>query len=124
MCPRSGFRSGGTCEFTLVPVFVLGEHPTVPSFQFSLRGNTRQNHPFGKPRFCEPAIIYGVTDTDLNSFRISFGVTDTDLALIIAQLLNDSFPTLSLTLDQLELCYYAWLKLTCLSFWTKEASLP
>ena len=27
MCPRSGFRSGGTCERTLVPVFVPGEHP-------------------------------------------------------------------------------------------------
>ena len=36
----SGFRSGGTCECTLVLVFVLGEH--------------RQNHPFGKPPFWEP----------------------------------------------------------------------
>ena len=30
MCPRSGFRSGGTSECTIVPVFVLvsvpGEH--------------------------------------------------------------------------------------------------
>ena len=25
MCPRSGFRSGGTCERTLAPVFVPGE---------------------------------------------------------------------------------------------------
>ena len=27
MYHRSGFRSGGTCELTLVPVFVPGEHP-------------------------------------------------------------------------------------------------
>ena len=50
MCPRSGFRSGGTCECTLVPdfrsggtsertlvpVFVPGEHPC-PSFPCSFR---------------------------------------------------------------------------------------
>ena len=47
MCPRSGVRSEGTCERTLVPVFVLGEHPNVPSFRFSFRGNIRQDHPFG-----------------------------------------------------------------------------
>ena len=34
-----GFRSEGTCECTLVPVFVPGEHPNVPSFRFSFRGN-------------------------------------------------------------------------------------
>ena len=34
MCPRSGFRSGGTYESTLVSVFVPGEHPNVPSFRF------------------------------------------------------------------------------------------
>ena len=45
MYPRSGFRSWGTCERTLVPVFVPGEHPNVPSFWFSFRGNIRQNHP-------------------------------------------------------------------------------
>ena len=45
MYPRSGFRSGGTCKRTLVPVFVLGEHPNVPSFRFSFRRNIRQNHP-------------------------------------------------------------------------------
>ena len=27
MCPRSSLRSGGTCECTLVPVVVPGEHP-------------------------------------------------------------------------------------------------
>ena len=51
MCPRSGFRSGGTCECTLVPVFVPGEHPNVPSFRMSFRGNIRQNHPFGNHPF-------------------------------------------------------------------------
>ena len=51
MWPRSSFRSGGTCERTLVPVFVPGEHPIVPSFRFSFRGNIRQNHPFGEPPF-------------------------------------------------------------------------
>ena len=29
MCPRPGFRSGGKCERTLIPVFVPGEHPNV-----------------------------------------------------------------------------------------------
>ena len=53
--PRSGFRSGGTCERTLVPVFVPGEHPNVPSFRFLFRGTSAkspllENHPFGKPR--------------------------------------------------------------------------
>ena len=51
MYPRSGFRSVGTCECTLVPVFVPGEHPNVPSFRFSFRGNIRQNHPFGNHPF-------------------------------------------------------------------------
>ena len=54
MHPRSGFRSGGTCERTLFPVFVPGEHPNVPSFQFSFQGNVRQNHPYGKPPFSQP----------------------------------------------------------------------
>ena len=40
--PRSGFRSGGTSERTLVPVFVPGEHPNVPSFWFSFRGNIQE----------------------------------------------------------------------------------
>ena len=30
--PRFGFRSGGTSECTLVPVFVPGEHPPKPPF--------------------------------------------------------------------------------------------
>ena len=54
MYPRSGFRSGGAYERTLVPVFVPGEHPNVPSFRFSFRVNIRQNHPFGKAPFCQP----------------------------------------------------------------------
>ena len=52
MYPRSG--SG---EHANVPSFRFsfrGEHPKVPSFRFSLRGNIRQNHPFGKPPFCQP----------------------------------------------------------------------
>ena len=32
MHPCSGFRSRGTCERTLVPVFVPGEHPPKPPF--------------------------------------------------------------------------------------------
>ena len=32
MYPRSGFRSEGTGECTLVPVFVPGEHPPKPPF--------------------------------------------------------------------------------------------
>ena len=57
MCPRSscrsggtcertltcsGFRSGGTSEWTLVPALVLGEHPPKPPFL--------ENHPFVNPR--------------------------------------------------------------------------
>ena len=38
--PRSDFRSGGTSECTLVPVFVLGEHPPKP--------------PFWKTTLCQP----------------------------------------------------------------------
>ena len=65
---RFSFRSG-TCERTLVPVFVpggehanvpsfrfsfRGEHPNVPLFRFAFRGNIRQNHPLGKPPFWVP----------------------------------------------------------------------
>ena len=35
--PGSGFRSGGTCERTLVPVFGTGEHPPKPPFCKQLR---------------------------------------------------------------------------------------
>ena len=61
MCPRSGFVPGGmrTCERTLVPVFVQGENPNVPSFRFSFRGSIRQNHSFGKPPFCQPVMNEG-----------------------------------------------------------------
>ena len=38
--PRSGFRSGGTSECTLVPVFVPGEHPPKPPFfREEVKGN-------------------------------------------------------------------------------------
>ena len=40
MYPRSGFRSGGTCERTLVPVCIPGEHPNVPSLRFLFRGTS------------------------------------------------------------------------------------
>ena len=41
--------------------FVSGEHPNVPSFRFSFRRNIRQNHPFGKPPFCQPVIVRGAS---------------------------------------------------------------
>ena len=53
MCPCSGFRSGGTFKCTLVPVFRSGgtsECTLVPVF---VPGNIHQNHPFGKPPFCQ-----------------------------------------------------------------------
>ena len=72
--PRSGFRSGGTSERTLVPVFVPGEHPP----------------PFGKPPFCQPPIlqtdlsdfriINRLTDADVKHLGANYGVTDADLA--------------------------------------------
>ena len=48
MCPRSGFRSGGTCERTLVPVFVPGEHANIPSFRFFVPGEHPPKPPFWK----------------------------------------------------------------------------
>ena len=45
--PRSGFRSGGTSECTLVPVVVPGEHPPKPLLE---------THPFGNPRE-NPALL-------------------------------------------------------------------
>ena len=55
--PCSGFRSGGTWERTLVPVFVPGEHPNVPSFRLSFRGNIRRNHPFVNHPFFNPRLV-------------------------------------------------------------------
>ena len=40
--PRSGFRSGGTCEVPSFRFFVPGN---MRSFRFSFRGNIRQNKP-------------------------------------------------------------------------------
>ena len=48
-CPRSGFRSGGTYECTLVLAFVPEEHANVPLFRFLFWGNIRRNHPFVTP---------------------------------------------------------------------------
>ena len=44
--PRSGFRSGGTCERTLVPAFVLGNIRIYPRSGFR---STLENHPFVNP---------------------------------------------------------------------------
>ena len=56
MCLRSGFFVPGEHANVpyLVPVFVPREHPKVPSFRFSFRGNVRQttlleNHPLPTP---------------------------------------------------------------------------
>ena len=63
MYPRSGFRSWGTCERTLVPVFVPGEHPNAHSFGFFVPGGHPPKPPFGKttllalPDYCE-LILY------------------------------------------------------------------
>ena len=42
---RFSFRGNMRCERALVPVFVPGEYPNVPSFRFSFG-----NHPFGNLR--------------------------------------------------------------------------
>ena len=56
MYPRSGFRSRGTCERTLVPVFVPGEHLSectlVPVFvpgEHPPKPPFLENHPFVNP---------------------------------------------------------------------------
>ena len=54
---RAVSQKGGFGECTLVPVFVLGEHASIPSFWFSFRGNIGQNHPFGIPPLFEPPKI-------------------------------------------------------------------
>ena len=65
MCPRSGFRSGGTSECTLVPVFVPGEHPPKPPFW--------KTHPFVKPRIIISEIIPHVEVIDCDGiFRLSW----------------------------------------------------
>ena len=64
---KGRFRKCGSGKCALVPVFVpgnmrtyprsgfrSGEHDIVPSLRFSFRGSIRQNHPFGKPPFCQP----------------------------------------------------------------------
>ena len=43
MYPRSGFRSGGTSERTLVPVFVLGEHLSADCKRGRRKGATSKN---------------------------------------------------------------------------------
>ena len=57
MCPSSGFRSGGTCERTLVPVFVPGGTSECALVRVFCSGGTSdkttllENHPFVNPRF-------------------------------------------------------------------------
>ena len=58
MHPRSGFRSGGTCECTLVPVFRSGgtsERTLVPVF---VPGEHPPKPPFWKPPFWVPPITF------------------------------------------------------------------
>ena len=66
MYPRSGLRSGGTCERTLVPVFVPGEHPNVPRSGLRSRGTSAkttllENHPLSTPEpgECQAVSEYG-----------------------------------------------------------------
>ena len=49
--PRSGFRSVGTSECTLVPVFVPGEHPPKPPFWKATLLSTHES--FRHARYCE-----------------------------------------------------------------------
>ena len=72
MYPHSGFRSGGTSECTLVPVFVPGEHLNVPSSRFSFKGNIRPNHPFGKPPFSKTPEFGGNINWDFPLYAVSF----------------------------------------------------
>ena len=54
--PRSGFRSGGTSECTLVPVFVPGEHPPKPPFwRTTLLGSPEMN---GKQKSTKGSVIF------------------------------------------------------------------
>ena len=46
---KGRFRKRVVGECALVPVFGTGDHPNVPSSQFLVQGNIRQNHPFGDP---------------------------------------------------------------------------
>ena len=58
--PSFRFSFWGTCERTLVPVFIPGEHPNVPSFRFSFRGSTLvENRPFVNPRLLTIRTRYG-----------------------------------------------------------------
>ena len=52
--PRSGCRSGGSMRMYRVPPsgFRSGGTSECTSFRFSFRGNSRQNHPFGKQPPC------------------------------------------------------------------------
>ena len=62
---EAGSRSGGTCERTLVPVFVLGEHPNVPSFRFSFRGKSAKTTLLENPPFVNPRLLFSLTPREV-----------------------------------------------------------
>ena len=75
-CPRCGFRSRGTCERTLVPVFVSGEHANVTSFRFLVPGNIRQNRPFGNHPFPNPEDVPGTRPQTVSPREISSSLSE------------------------------------------------
>ena len=64
MYPRSSFRSGGTSECALVPVFVLGNIRMYPLSGFRSGGHPPKP-PFWKPLLCQPPI----KDSDILMFE-------------------------------------------------------
>ena len=78
MYPRSSFRSGGTCERTLVPVFRSGgtsECTLVPVF---VPGEHPPKPPFWKPPFCQPTNLHlGILpeSTDSRAYLITLALT-------------------------------------------------
>ena len=113
MCPRSGFRSGGRFESALVPVFVPGEHPNVPSSWFSFRESIRQNRPFGKPPFCQPPKFLVPSMALVAPYRaiLRYYCCDTPCRAILFQGGEHSpkmvrYPRLVLSFTQAHLCEY------------------
>ena len=62
-CPRSGFRSGGTCECTVVPVFWFGGNIRMyPRSGFRSGGTSAKttllkNHPFSSESKCHLRVV-------------------------------------------------------------------
>ena len=98
MYPRSGFRSGGTYERTLVPEFVPGEHSNVPSFRFSSTKTTFLEN----PPFCQPAkfaTFYNKCATFYDNFRLFvpidiINVTNRRKSTLRHETFSDSLPQL------------------------------